>query len=181
MIQTENGPQKLTFAAFQQRKKRREVTYPLVTDDDAVKAFQLADQALNRAKLMSDKRQIAQAQKTLDEAESAVRESTLLMRLRALPRDGEHSYKVLMAEHPPTAEDNAEAAEESDDPKAKARWHAETFGPALVSACLIEPEVTVEQATEWASEWNDAEWNGLVWAAISVNQQRTDTAGLSFS
>lgn len=181
MSATGSNSPKITIAEFNQRKKRRELTYPMVTDDDTRLGYQLAEQALARAKMLGDPQEITQAQKLLREAEAEVRAATMVMRLRALPREGDNSYKVLLAEHPPTKADNEKLQEDLDDPKAKAVAHMATFGPALVAACLIEPEVTVEQATEWWREWNDGEWNGLVNAARAVNEQRTDTAGLVFS
>jgi len=178
MIQTDDGPQKLTYAQYKAKKKPREVTYPLVTDNDAVAAFRLADVNLRKAKLSGEQQQIDAAQKAADEAEEAVREATLIFRLRALPRD---VYAELKAEHPPTEDDHAEQREYTGDAKAKAAWHTKTFGPALVSACLVEPEATVEEADEMRREWNEAEWNGLYGSAIGVNRDATDTAGLVFS
>jgi hypothetical protein len=177
MIQTEDGPKKLTYAQYKAKKKPREVTYPLVTDNDAVIAFKLADVNLRKAKLTGDQQAIDKAQAAADEAEALVRDTTLVFRLRALPRD---AYAELKAEHPPKEEDHAEQREYSGDAKAKAAWHTKTFGPALVAACLVEPEVTEAEAEEMRREWNDAEWNGLYGSAIGVNRDATDTAGLTF-
>lgn len=171
----------LTYDQFKAKKTRRTITHPVVTDDDAVTAYKLAEEALKDAKRRGDHDAAAKHEADMAEAEQAIRESTILMRLRAMPRKGERSYTTLKAEHPPTAEDDAEVAELTGKPDAKARWHSDTFGPALVAACLIEPAVTVEQAVELAADMNEAEWNRLLWAAINVNENATDTAGLVFS
>jgi hypothetical protein len=174
MSATGATPPKIT-AALLKKKGRRTLTHPVVLDDDTATAYRLAERAVVDAR---DTEQRARAQATLAEAEAELREATLLLRLRAMrPAD----YAALKAEHPPTEDDNARAAELSGDPKAKAKWHTDTFGPALVAACLTEPELTLEQAAEIKAEWNDAEWSGLLFAAIQVNETATDLRGLSFS
>lgn len=181
MTATGSNSPKLTYAEAKARKKRREITHPVMTDDDAVVAYQTAEEALRKAKVRGDQDEVDRLEVLVADAETAVRESALLYKLRALPRLGDNSYAALKAEHPPTAADDAEVRERSGNPKDKASWHIATFGPALVAACLIEPEVTPEQALEMAAEWNEAEWDSLVWAALTVNQQATNTAGLLFS
>jgi hypothetical protein len=171
---------KLTYDAFQKRKQRREAILPIVVDDDCSAAYELADAQLTRAKSFQDPDGIIEAQKLVADAEKELREATVIFRLRALPREGDGSFAALRAEHPPRDEDHERVRDFMGDPKAKARWHATAFEPALVAASLVEPAVTVEQATAWSREWNDGEWNRLVSAAIDVNQSATDTRGLTF-
>lgn len=175
------GTEKLTYAQYKAKKTRREITYPLVTDDDTVVVYRLAEERLRKARLRTDPAELAAAQAAVEEAEKAIRDCTLLYRLRALPRKGDGSWQALVADNPPTRERLEEYRKEVDNPKATLRWNGETFGPALVAACLIEPEVTVEQAQEMATDWNEAEWDGLFAAAIQLNETATDTAGLVFS
>ena len=175
-----NSP-KITVEQFNQRKKRREAILPIVVDDDCSTAYELADQQLTRAKMLGDDQAIIDAQKLLTAAEAELRDATVVFRLRALPREGDGSFAVLKAEHPPRDEDHERVREFTGDPKAKARWHATGFEPVIVAASLVEPAVTVEQATAWSKEWNDGEWSRLVGAAIDVNQSASDTRGLSFS
>jgi hypothetical protein len=171
----------LTVAEFNKRKKRRESIHPMVVDDDAAKGYELAERALTVAKAIGNDEAILAAQKTLAEAEQELRAGTVIFRLRAMPREGDGSFDVLKAEHPPNKDDHAKSQEDTGDPKAKARWHPETFLPALVAASLVEPEVTVEQAADWQREWNDGEWFGLVAAALDVNQRASTTGSLVFS
>jgi hypothetical protein len=181
VIQTKTGPKVLTWADVQAKKKRREVTHPVVTDDDARVVYQLAEERLRKAKVRGNATEIAEAQAAADTAEQALRDATLLFRLRALPRKGDRSWQALVAEHPPTEGQVADWREKTGNPKAGLRWNSDTFGPALVAACLTEPQVTPEQAAEMSDEWNEAEWDGLLGAAIGVNENATDTAGLVFS
>lgn len=173
-----NSPK--TYADLKARKKRREVTHTIVTDDAAADAFRAAEEALRKARILGDDADLAAAQAAYDAAEAAVRESAVVLRLRALPRKGDGSFAALKAEHPPTAEDDARVQEASGNPKDRAIWHTDTFAPALVAASLVEPRLTVEQAAELAEDWNEAEWSALYVAALNVNQQTTNTGGLVF-
>lgn len=172
-----NSP-KLTFAQYKQLKQRRVVPHPIVTDEDAVIAYRQAvkdlTDAADRGVPMEQLKLLEQA---VEQAEQAVREATVVLRLRALPKA---AYAALKAEHPPTEADHAEVAE-TNGPSAKAQFHSDTFGPALVAACLIEPPVTLDEAVEMAADMNEAEWDALFTAAVLVNQTATPTAGLVFS
>ena len=172
--------QPMTYEQFKARKKRREATYLLGTDEDAAGALRAADERLRKARLTRDPDELTAAQPAHDEALAAVQATTIPMRLRALPREGDGSYAVLKAEHPPTGDDHARVQQSSGDPKAKAVWCRATFGPALVAASLIDPQVTPEQAVELAEDLNEGEWNGLFAAALDVNQSATDTEGARF-
>ena len=181
MIDTDNGPKQLTWSQVKDRKKRREATFTLVTDDDAASAYRQAKARRDDLPFNATADDRAAAQAAVDEAELAVRASALTMRLRAMPRKGDNSFDVLKAEHPPTEDDNKTVQQSSGNLKSKALWHADTFYPALVAASLIEPKVTVEQALEMAADWNEGEWVELYLTALDVNQRKTDTAGALFS
>lgn len=64
-----------------------------------------------------------------------------------------HELDALRAKHPPTVEQKANGFSVNQD----------TFQPALVAACLTDPEMTYEEAKEmWASEhWSHGELNNL--------------------
>jgi hypothetical protein len=172
-----NSP-KLTYDQFKALKKRREIAYPIVTDDEALVAYRQAAKAVEDAPARTTAADRNRLVKARDDAEKALREATIVVRLRALPKD---EYKALRAEHPPTDEDHNTLSESTNGALTKAQFHADTFGPALVAACLVEPQVTVEQATEMAAEMNEAEWSGLFSAAINVNQTATSVEGLVFN
>lgn len=83
---------------------------------------------------------------------------TLTMTFKALPA---RVYDDLLAEHPPTKKQKDDGANHNID----------TFAPVLISRCLVEPELTVEQATEiWTSpDWSRGERMDIYMAAVRVN------------
>lgn len=79
-----------------------------------------------------------------------VNDETLELQFRALSA---HELDALRAKHPPTVEQKANGFSVNQ----------ETFQPALVSACLTDPEMTYEEAQQmWASEhWSHGELQNL--------------------
>jgi hypothetical protein len=77
-----------------------------------------------------------------------------------------HQYDRLIAAHPPRPSDKKQGY----------GYNPDKFGPAILAATCIDPEMTVEDATEiWKSdEWNRGERMMLLMAAIEVC-----TAGLN--
>lgn len=73
---------------------------------------------------------------------------------------GSKAYDDLIAKHPPTTEQKKDSAQ----------YNADTFGPALISACSFEPRMTPNEASEiWTSEdWSRGEVMELFVAAIEV-------------
>jgi hypothetical protein len=160
-------------------KGYRTVTHVVPTDDDAVIAYLTAEEKLNRARsATSPRRRSPSSSRPSRTPRQLVRESAIVVKLRALPQ---HEYAKLKAAHPPTDADHAKVREESGDPKDKARWNEKTFSVALVAACVIEPEkLSREEAQQLQADWNEAEWAGLFVAALSVNERATTTGGLVF-
>lgn len=83
--------------------------------------------------------------------------------LRAI---GSKAYDVLVGMHPPTAEQKKE----------QAAYNPDTFGPALISACSVQPHLTPVEAKElWESdEWSRGEVMELFVAAVEVNSKGLD-------
>lgn len=77
-------------------------------------------------------------------------EVTMEMRLRAI---SSRAYDRMQGDHPPTAKQKAEGA----------AYNPDTFAPALVSACSLDPKLSVAQATELyeSDEWSSGEFGGL--------------------
>lgn len=72
---------------------------------------------------------------------------------------GAYAYQKLQDAHPAL-------------PKAKAEGaivHLETFYPAVVAACSVEPKLTVADAEKLRERLSDNQWTKLVSAAIGVN------------
>jgi hypothetical protein len=83
--------------------------------------------------------------------------------LRAI---GSKGYDVLVGMHPPTAEQKKDGA----------TYNPDSFGPALISACTVEPRMTPNEAKElWESEeWSRGEVMELFVAAVEVCSRGLD-------
>lgn len=86
-----------------------------------------------------------------------------VVRLRAI---GSKAYDTLVSMHPPNAEQKKEGA----------TYNPDTFGPALISACALEPSMTPNEAKElWESEeWSRGEVMELFVAAVEVCSKGLD-------
>lgn len=100
------------------------------------------------------------------EAECVEGEAVVVLRLRGLSRA---RYDRLVKEHPPTAEQIADA-EEAGEPRPP--YDADGFAAALIAACCVEPKLS---AAEWADMfgdddgvWTSGEQMQLVTMAMSL-------------
>lgn len=104
------------------------------------------------------------AAKSLREASIAVAVNsdggTAELKFQALPR---REYRVLLDEHPPDTEG--------------ADWNPDTFPPALIAACSLDPKLTLEQAGEMWEEWEAGEMGRVFMLCFQLNEH---AAGLSF-
>ncbi len=78
---------------------------------------------------------------------------------------GRLAWDAMVVAHPARAEDKKIEKE--------AAWNLDTFPPALIAASCVEPEMTLEEATEI---WEDPDWSGneltrLFSTAWMVNQE----------
>lgn len=87
----------------------------------------------------------------------------LVFTMRAI---GSKGYDTLVSVHPPTGEQKKEGA----------GYNPDTFGPALISACSLDPKLTPNEAKElWDSdEWSRGEVMALFTAAVEVNSKGLD-------
>lgn len=70
---------------------------------------------------------------------------------------GRRAYIELMAQH------------RGEDPEK--RWDEDTFAPALIAACCVDPPMTLEQAIELWDTWEAPVAYVLFEAAFSVNER----------
>ena len=79
---------------------------------------------------------------------------------------GAKAYDKLVSKHPPKAEDRLEGAS----------FDINTFAPALIAACSVEPEMTEEDAKEiWDSpEWSRGDLMVLFRNAVDLNNRGLD-------
>lgn len=75
----------------------------------------------------------------------------LVLRLQAI---GRKAYDALIAQHP------GEAGE---------TYNPDTFAPALIAACCIEPDLSDEDARFLFDEWSAGEVAEVFAAAVAVN------------
>jgi len=85
-------------------------------------------------------------------------EATLLLR-----SIGARDYDRLVAKHPPTRDQLADGA----------TFNIDTFGPALISACSLEPEISPSDAQDlWDSpEWSRGDLMYLFSEAVRLNNE----------
>jgi hypothetical protein len=86
-----------------------------------------------------------------------------VMVLRAI---GSKAYDTLVGMHPPTPEQKKDGA----------GYNPDTFGPALISACSLEPYLTPNEAKElWNSEqWSRGEVMDIFSTAVEVCSKGLD-------
>lgn len=166
---------KKTFKDIKGAKKPVTKSVRIVLDPDVGVQYNEAKLAYDNAKVMSDAvpadkalRATANgASDAFDAALEAIEENSVLFTFRALARTG---LDDIIAEHPPTPKQKKAAEQRGEE----ANWNSDTFPPALMAACCIEPELTPEDAQEmWDSpDWNQAELLSLFATALEVQQTR---------
>lgn len=79
---------------------------------------------------------------------------------------GSKQYDSLMAKYPPNKKQQDEGLQ----------YDIDKFAPALIAACCVEPEMTLDDAKEiWESDvWNRGELFSLFLTAVAVNTQGHD-------
>lgn len=88
--------------------------------------------------------------------QSQMADSEVTFTLRAL---GHRAWSDLMAAHP------SEATDQAFDPV--------SFTPALIAACCVDPEMTVDQVGELFDVLSTGQVKGLIDAAFEVNSEPT--------
>jgi|SRR5262245_23109078 len=79
---------------------------------------------------------------------------------------GMRNYDRLVSKHPPKPDQRADGAS----------FDIDTFAPALIAACSVEPEISLEQAKEiWNSEdWSRGDVMVLFRNAVELNNRGLD-------
>lgn len=114
-------------------KRPVEDTYEVILDPGPLQKVREADNALGLARLVGkDADEIADLERALEQAKQAADEAdaSITLHLHGLTRAG---YEALILRHPPAAE-----AKEKGEV-----YDAETFAPALVALCVVDPESSV--------------------------------------
>lgn len=142
----------LTFAEIKGKARRREsVAVVCLAGDLSADAERLTVE-LEAVKARpgihpEDAAERARLESELDEVRQLMKSSEVELRFRALPPQ---EYSDLVAAHP------------SDDPDQA--FDAESFDPALVAACSLEPRMTVAEVNELYENLNRHS-RSLIWSA----------------
>lgn len=92
----------------------------------------------------------------LAQLEDEIGESEFTFTFEALPR-GE--YVALVGEHPPRPEDT----------KGGLPFNADTFSPALIAACAVEPTMSIEDADRMLGKLSPGQFDKVWTAVVAVN------------
>lgn len=113
------------------------------------------------ARLSSKKRAEREVPIVLPDGSGGTEVATLLFRAV-----GAQDYDRLLSEHPPTAKQKLDGA----------TYNLDTFGPALIAAVCVEPELTYDEAKAlWDSEdWSRGEIMTLFGNAVELCNQGMD-------
>ncbi|MER7361943.1 hypothetical protein [Nonomuraea wenchangensis] len=151
------------------RVKRPEKTVPICLAGDLQAEFEDLERDLQIARDQPAEGTLAgganpmatQIAQQIMELRERMREYTTVFRFRGKPRK---EYSDILAACPPSDEDREKGAEVD--------W--EKFSVALVSACAVEPVMSVDEAGQLADELTQAQWDSLVTAAFAVNKRDVD-------
>jgi hypothetical protein len=103
----------------------------------------------------------------IEALEDEMREHTYDFRFRALPKP---DFRALIAEYPPRRGDDGEVV--AEDRYIMANY--DTLLPALIRACLIDPELSDEDWTALDAKLSDRQFGDLSDAAWFVNRGEVD-------
>lgn len=96
---------------------------------------------------------------------AAVEEATVEFTISSLSRQ---KYQELIEAHPPTDEQIADAKDKNE---MKPDNNPDTFGPALIAACISEPQgVTLEDAKAIWNDWPPGEALDLYLQCVQLNR-----------
>lgn len=158
------------FASMLAEAKLPERTVPICLRGDLVADHEQAERELEQAEQKavdslagSGAGQIAQRIEALEEQ---MREHTYDFRLRALPRAG---WRALVDRHPPRR-DEQNAIVDTD----RIGVNAETFYPAIVRACLVDPVLDEAQWQTLVDSLTDRQFEDLADAAWALNRREVD-------
>ncbi len=141
------------------KKKPLEATVPVCLDSALLTTANRAAVDFEKAVLEGrPKEQLEALEAAMVAAQEAANEETIVMKFKS---PGRVKYEELLMEHPPTEEQLAEysAAYGAD---AKAPYNGDTFGPALIALCCVEPKMTEAEAWILFEGEQDDEGNYIV-------------------
>ena len=171
------SPRPATFDHLRSAKKPMTKVVQIVLDAELADEYATAKETYERAKVMVDARPQDQqvlddwtdAKEALEAVERRIEDSEAVVTVK-VKSIGRQRFDVLQEQFPPSKETREKAKAEGG----RAQFDIERFAPALIAECAVEPELTLEEATElWNSPaWNLAESMAIYHACLEVNTQR---------
>lgn len=150
----------MDFADLVGSVKRREKVVTIITSGDLLAEHDAAADELAKA-MQQTRTSLAAGGSTqelaqrVSDLEAQIAEATVSLRLRAL---GRNEFRRLIEAHP-----------SEDGP-----FDVESFPPALIAACAVDPELSEAQAHALGDLLSDGQWEALFDAAWSVCREVPD-------
>lgn len=166
------------YADFKARKTARTVAVTIVVNDEWGRDVNELQASITRVERdagsvgpagTAARQELDELQEQLDKLLAGKDDNTATFRFKGLSPD---RYERLINSSPPTKEQRTLAAAQGGFAPL---WNPERFMPALVHACMVEPDDwTLEDVEDLfeSDEWNRAEVNALFTAALSACTDR---------
>lgn len=107
-------------------------------------------------------REREKAAERVRDLESVIREHTVTFRVVGMPFA---DYNAVLVDHPPREGNVVDRA---------LGYNTETFHPALIRQCLVDPQVSDEQWAKLVARLSDGDFDRLANAALEVNRRHDD-------
>jgi hypothetical protein len=138
-------------------------TVTVVLEEDLKGEVARADMELTAARARAERdsgtdaptEAVTELEAKVAQLRARLEDNTIKLTFQGLPRD---VYEALMADHPPTPDQEGKGEV----------WNTDTFPPALVAACSVDG-MSLEDAQELMRGWNQSEAASLFQAASFVN------------
>lgn len=175
-------PSELTWAEIKARKKAPTKTIPIQLDGAIAAQIETLREEIQKAKLLdsraaspdmgSSSRATALTRELFDLLDSAA-ESEVDFTFKGI---GNTAFNDLLKKHRPTQTQIKDIRRELGNNKANLDYNPDTFPPVLISASLVSPAMTLEEAQDMFEdpEWNLAELTKMFRAALEVNNEVPD-------
>jgi predicted transcriptional regulator len=153
-----------TFDEIRRLKKPNEVSVELLLDPEISRVIEELERRHEREVRMDAKHnRTPEAPKIAKELES-LRESVEDKKTTFTFRDpGRQKFDALVDAHPPTAKDKKEN---------NYQWNPDSFVPALLSLCSVDPKLTEEEGKEIYNEWGRGDVEALFNAALQASLEQ---------
>lgn len=112
-------------------------------------------------------KQLEQAQKELAALQKEAEENSVIFTFQDI---GRKRYDDLITANLPTKQQKEDYKEGGGE--GVLAYNPETFVPALISACAIEPEISLEEAEEICQEWSEGDIESLFFTALAACKER---------